>query len=486
MSGLDFTVETQPTGPPANSLLDELEPVFAVALGTEHESAALIAAARARASAVSHAAGEAAGTAGLGGAVFVAEVLSGLALERDWPREEADALLEHAAEVMGLSPDVVRVEVSLLAVRDPRLLELPPRLALQTQLKLVFLLTRAIELSLWTAIPGKRLQCAAHVGGEEPSRGVRAEARRLLEGTPNEENGNHSGVHALPVLLSQQPHAALALRVRPEDREQCLVVAAQAAQAMGVILEKEALLQPGPKPERALVEATERRLARLGFDLHDGPIQDIAVLASDIRLLRQQLADVLATHEHRDRLVGRVDDLEARLRAIDGDLRELSRSFESPALLKKPFPQGLRHEIDAFASKTKIAVKLHAEGEFTPLTDSQRIALLRIVQEALTNVREHSGASEVRVSIVGNGDRVDAEIEDNGHGFDVEQTLIRAAKEGRLGLVGMSERVRLLGGRFDVRSKPGGPTTISVTLPEWRPGGDDEPAADGDSSGDAG
>ena len=58
---------------------------------------------------------------------------------------------------------------------------------------------------------------------------------------------------------------------------------------------------------------------------------------------------------------------------------------------------------------------------------------------------------------------------DNGRGFDVERTFVRAARGGRFGLVGMSERARLLGGRFDVRSSPGGPTTISLVLPAWRP-----------------
>jgi signal transduction histidine kinase len=64
---------------------------------------------------------------------------------------------------------------------------------------------------------------------------------------------------------------------------------------------------------------------------------------------------------------------------------------------------------------------------------------------------------------------VRAEIEDDGRGFDLERTLVRAAKGGRMGLVGMNERALLLGGAFDVRSAPGGPTRISVTLPEWRP-----------------
>jgi signal transduction histidine kinase len=108
-------------------------------------------------------------------------------------------------------------------------------------------------------------------------------------------------------------------------------------------------------------------------------------------------------------------------------------------------------------------------GDLDSLTGSQRIALLRIVQEALSNAREHSGASRVRISIVRAHGAVRAEIEDDGRGFELERTLVRAAKRGRMGLVGMNERALLLGGAFDVRSAPGGPTRISVTLPEWRP-----------------
>ena len=61
------------------------------------------------------------------------------------------------------------------------------------------------------------------------------------------------------------------------------------------------------------------------------------------------------------------------------------------------------------------------------------------------------------------------------NGFEVAKTLITAAKRGRLGLVGMGERVRLLGGRFDVDSRPGGPTTLRLVLPRWRPVASSEP-----------
>jgi signal transduction histidine kinase len=105
------------------------------------------------------------------------------------------------------------------------------------------------------------------------------------------------------------------------------------------------------------------------------------------------------------------------------------------------------------------------------MTVSQKIALVRVVQEALTNVREHANAAHVRITISAHSGGIDAQVEDDGAGFHVARTLLDSAQRGRLGLVGGSERIRLLGGKFDVSSKPGGPTTVSMSLPRWRPMG---------------
>ena len=87
----------------------------------------------------------------------------------------------------------------------------------------------------------------------------------------------------------------------------------------------------------------------------------------------------------------------------------------------------------------------------------------------MSNVRDHSEATDVRVTVDGRRGQIHVQIEDNGKGFHVEPTMIRAAKNGRLGLVGIGERVRLLGGQFDIRSRIGGPTVLTVTLLRWRP-----------------
>jgi signal transduction histidine kinase len=105
-------------------------------------------------------------------------------------------------------------------------------------------------------------------------------------------------------------------------------------------------------------------------------------------------------------------------------------------------------------------------GDFTGLTDSQHITLLGLIRESLSNIREHSDADDVSILISSTRDGVDATVTDDGRGFDPETSLMRAAREGHLGLVGMHERVRLLGGQTQIESRPGGPTRISVSLPK--------------------
>jgi signal transduction histidine kinase len=126
-------------------------------------------------------------------------------------------------------------------------------------------------------------------------------------------------------------------------------------------------------------------------------------------------------------------------------------------------------EIIALRERTGVEVRSRVVGDFGAMTHSQKIALIRVVQEAFTNIREHSNATSVAVTVTGGRSCVEVHVEDNGDGFEVTRTLQDAAQRGRLGLVGSSERVRLLGGTFDIRSRPGGPTMVSLTLPRWQP-----------------
>jgi signal transduction histidine kinase len=98
--------------------------------------------------------------------------------------------------------------------------------------------------------------------------------------------------------------------------------------------------------------------------------------------------------------------------------------------------------------------------------------LYRGIQEALANVARHSGANTATVDIRSHRGGIAATVEDDGRGFDTVRLLPAAAKRGRLGFVGITERVRMLGGCLTVQSVPGAGTRVKISLPAWSPLGD--------------
>jgi signal transduction histidine kinase len=211
-----------------------------------------------------------------------------------------------------------------------------------------------------------------------------------------------------------------------------------------------------------LGDANERLLVRLGFDIHDGPLQQVYVLAQDVRLLREQVERLLGD-KSRKPVLGCFADLESQLAELHRDLRDLAHSLEPRALLEEPLPDAVGRELAFFQRRTEVATSLTLEGSFDGLTDSQRIAMMRVLQEALSNVRRHSGARTADVTLTDDGSSTRLEIRDDGRGFDEPEPATG------LGLVGMRERMRLLGGGLELTSGSGGGTTLVAILSRWQP-----------------
>ena len=360
-----------------------------------------------------------------------------------------------------------RALLYLAAIRDQTRLSLPLPKAVETVVILFHARGPVSAASLWLRGPDGRLVEVTAAGEAATTRAVRAAASAAIAG--RDAAGEGRNVHA--VAISTRP-AALAYRCRRAGLTTAAAYAREGAATLGLLFLLDELLSQSADRERSLVESGERRLVRVGFDLHDGPMQDIAALAQDVRLFRAQLAAILADNDHQQIALGRIGDLEARLMTLDSELRQIAASLQSPTVLRVPFTDALAHEVEGFGADAGIRFELETSGEFGEMTSSQKIALLRVIQEALANVREHAGSHHVSVRVHGGRSRLTAEITDDGRGFDVERRLVQATRAGRLGLVGMGERIRLLGGRFHVDSAPGGPTRIHASIPRWRPLGD--------------
>ena len=388
----------------------------------------------------------------------------------------AETLVSAAIDGAPLEPDCTpgspeAFSTYIWASSRPRVLQLPPALAVDVHLRLLAALAPVSDASLWVHTAPGAIDPLAWVGETAPTRRARARALAILvHGGKPEAAGARARIQGVPVLRFGAAVAALVVRTAPDERGSAAKFVAECAAGLAPVLEREALLARSAQADQELHAASERRLRRLAFDLHDGPLQDIAALAADLQLARRQVAGVLEDGV-RAIVVGRFDDLVARLTEIDHSLRELSHSLESSSVVERSLPEIVRREVAAFDRRMGFETKLEVRGRFDDLSASQRIALFRIAQEALSNVRDHTDATEVSVTLERLPDGTRLCVTDNGGGFDVPHTVVQAARRGRLGLVGMNERVRLLGGTFSLQSEPGTGTELTVVLPEWRAAG---------------
>jgi signal transduction histidine kinase len=374
---------------------------------------------------------------------------------------QVDELVAALADVARFDQGAARSALYRAAARDPRFLELDPGAALAAQLRLFCALAPAAGASLWLAdLSGE--MTLAQAAGAVPRAWRAAAVRALARDSAAEPESRR--VHAVPVVRLRRKVGALVARVDARTRP----LLAELARVVTPLLERDLLLRDSGARDDSLHAASERRLLRVGFDLHDGPLQEIAALAAELNHLRGQVLG-LEAGELREIMAGRLDDVTSRLVEIDRSLREVSQSLETSSLADRPLVESLEREASAFARRTGIEVGVDASGTFRGLSASQRIAVLRIAQEALSNIREHSIATSVSVALRSDPDGLTLSVTDNGQGFEVSETVVAAAKRGRLGIVGMSERVRLLGGVFEIASVPGSGTTITVALPAWAP-----------------
>lgn len=366
---------------------------------------------------------------------------------------------------LGDAVDVPRVVLARQVLASPQLLRLPSSISIQVELALVLAFTNLCAVSLWAYWPGGDLRHIGHSGDFDPRLiQTRNAARRVLsdDSLPTESN---SSVCGIKVERHEQKSAAVVGRGNCACAPERVAIMEAAAPVLAAMMDREELDARVSGSDQAQLDVSEKRLARIRFDLHDGPQQDVILLAQDLGLFRTQLESVVARNPDRERVFGRLEDLQARLVALDGDLRRISAFVQSPFLQSEPLPDVLAQLTDDFATRTGITPGMRLAGDFRRLTDSQQIALVGLIREALSNVREHSDAQNVTIEVTSDGDGISATVQDDGHGFDPEVTLVKAARDGHLGLVGMHERVRLLGGRTQIDSRPGGPTVISISLP---------------------
>jgi signal transduction histidine kinase len=390
---------------------------------------------------------------------FLGDAVAAVAVEHRFEPGEARAAVVAAAEKLELPPEAAAFAVFRRALASKEFAQLPPTVAAELTLVLLAELAPAAASSLWILDDAGSTTCLAAHGKAPRSRRLREVARAALDGVLV----SSAQVRARVVERWDRPYAAIVARGRSTDAAQLDEFLAEAATALAPILERSSLFDRRVQRERELVAAGERRLVRLGFDLHDGPLQEIIALANELQIASIQISAIVP-EEHRQRVRGRFSDVHARLGALDESLREVAHSIRATTAVARPVADALDSELRLLERATGIEGELEMEGEFDDLSDSQKIVLFRVVQEALSNVRNHSGAARVSVVLRSTRTFLGLTVTDDGCGFD-----LRRLPHDRLGLAGIGERVRLLGGVVEIETGVGAGTTVRATLPKWRP-----------------
>ncbi|MBI3942616.1 MAG: sensor histidine kinase, partial [Chloroflexi bacterium] len=206
---------------------------------------------------------------------------------------------------------------------------------------------------------------------------------------------------------------------------------------------------------RQLVEAQENERQHIARELHDEAGQALTSLMIDFRLLQQEVG-------YSPAVTARIEAMKNQTVAILDNLHRLARNLRPPSLDKLGLVPALRQHIEIFGKQHNLEAQFETvDFDEERLPPELETALYRIVQEALNNIARHAHASHVGVGVERRGDRVVTFIEDDGTGFDPEEAL----QQGRLGLLGMRERIESLGGNLEIESQPGLGTTIFVELP---------------------
>jgi PAS domain S-box-containing protein len=206
------------------------------------------------------------------------------------------------------------------------------------------------------------------------------------------------------------------------------------------------------RAEKAAREIREAERARMARDLHDGVMQDLSYTAASMGLM---MLTVEGT-ELKDRLQGSIDAVQRAAQSLRDAVNDLRLEGEGD----RPLTELLGSlTSEALAMTPGLEVRLDLQDGFSPeLPAEVRVELSRVVREALTNVRRHSGAENVSVSLRKEGDDLIAEVSDNGRGFGPE---VRAGGGSR----SMRERAAALGGELDLESEPGHGTTVRLRVP---------------------
>jgi PAS domain S-box-containing protein len=211
-----------------------------------------------------------------------------------------------------------------------------------------------------------------------------------------------------------------------------------------------------------LLQMQDEERRRIARELHDSAGQTLVALDMNLssiqREAKQLSAQALKTCSESLELV----------KTLSRELRTISHLLHPPLLDEAGLLSAVRWYVEGFAERSKIPVDLDLDADLGRLSSEAETAIFRIVQECLTNIHRHSGSPTAAIRISRGPREVKVEVRDQGKGISVPKQRSAGSMKRGVGIQGMQERMRQLGGRFEIRSGKGGTAVIAILPTESR------------------
>jgi signal transduction histidine kinase len=207
-----------------------------------------------------------------------------------------------------------------------------------------------------------------------------------------------------------------------------------------------------------LLQMQDEERRRIARELHDSVGQMLAALGMNLSAVRNDI-------DHLARTAATLTDSETLVQEMVTEVRTISHLLHPPLLDEAGLSSALRWYVDGFSQRSGIRVDLDMPDNFERLPVELETAIFRVVQECLTNIHRHSGSPTAKIRLRQRDHEVVVDIEDKGRGIPAHK-LEQMASAGApgVGVRGMQERLRQLGGKLEIESNSGG-TRVKVRLP---------------------
>jgi signal transduction histidine kinase len=207
-----------------------------------------------------------------------------------------------------------------------------------------------------------------------------------------------------------------------------------------------------------IIESEENERKLISQDLHDDILQSLTAIVYNLNSVESD-GFILP-----DSVKQKVVSIKELTNTTIEDTRRICKRLRPSVLDTMGMVPAFRWLIETMNNQTSINTRIIFEGTERRLPGNLETTLFRVLQEALFNIRRHSNASNAVVTLIFDYNRIKITIQDDGQGFQLTQRLDSLAMEGKLGLMGIKQRINTVNGDFEIRSQPGKGTTLSIEV----------------------